>query len=109
MIADVLSELEQLLQAHGQPHFANLARRAHDAYLTNPEEFQKQMASVDWWGGSGALWEVNLRDQSDDRNLDQHFMTLIVRLVDALEEEGLATPRSRQVADVFREWLSKRY
>ncbi len=103
MITDVLAELEQLLRKHEQHYFADMAKKAHDTYLASPDEFRKLMTSVDWWGGSGALWEMNPGYSTGDEKLGREFTGLIVRLVDALDAEGFATPRARQVAAPFRE------
>jgi hypothetical protein len=99
-------ELEQLLRKHQQHTFADMAKHARETYTGRPEDFRKLMTSVDWWGGSGALWDINLGYATGDAKVGQQFQRLIIRLVEQLDAEGLATERSRSTAQVFREWLS---
>jgi len=107
VLSDVLLELEQLLRKNQQHYFADMTKQARETHAKNPDDFRKLMTSVDWWGGSGALWDMNLGYATGDDEAGQQFMRLIVRLVEKLDSEGFATERSRSIAEIFREWLSR--
>lgn len=41
-------------------------------------KFEKEINSVDMWGGSGAVWEVDLRDESLQQKFNVKMLALIV-------------------------------
>ncbi len=49
------------------------------------DDFLKLINSVDMWGGSGAVWEVNI----DDENKYKCFQQAIINLIDLMERTGV--------------------
>jgi hypothetical protein len=84
----------------------------HAAYVSSLIEMlerqdpriRDELASVDVWGGSGALWEIELARESGDA---RRFAELIILLADAAIRLGVAPERPAFIADTFRGWLAQ--
>jgi hypothetical protein len=100
-MTETLDELRDILQRQGHPGQADFVDRLLQLQERDPEEFRDLLQSATMWGGAGAVWEVY--PLGDD---NRRFGQLVVRLVGEMEPAGLGTPRSRQVAGVFSQWLA---
>lgn len=105
-IGTSLRQMERLLQKHNLTGQAEVVRQARSAHTGEPAQFQELIESPEMWGGAGAVWEVHLTSHS--RNAQealadqQRFQEALIQLVEALEEQGLATERARSIASTFK-------
>jgi hypothetical protein len=74
----------------------------------NPD--YKRLASIDMWGGSGAVWEVCLTSGggSDEEQADEKsFREAIVRIATAMDQMKIGTQRSRFIAETLQGWIDR--
>lgn len=74
----------------------------------NPD--YRRLCGIEMWGGSGAVWEVNLgaSQKSQEEKTDRAaFFRLFIRLAETLKQMGLGTDRSNFIAATFQTWLDK--
>lgn len=105
----ILRELSDLLARYGGEErsgfVADLARSA------DSDAFWSTVCGLEFWGGSGAVWEVEPFQYSQpdsDRSADDYrrFQALMVALSDTLDVKGLAGLSARN-ADLFRRELAE--
>ena len=78
--------------------------------LETPQPDYKRLASIDMWGGSGAVWEVCLTpgSHSDEERADEKsFREAIVRIAFAMDRMKIGTARSRFIAETLQGWLDR--
>ena len=62
-------------------------------------EFIALIQDINMWGGSGAVWEVAQLGTDTSE-----FRKAIIKLAAAMDRDGIATDRSRDIASVFDNW-----
>lgn len=103
----ILSEQSRLLRRYGYEE-----RSAFVAQLlaeTGSESFWRTLAGLEFWGGSGAVWEVapfqfthvDIETSAEDY---RRFQVLMIQLADILESKGMSFLAARN-ADLFRRQL----
>jgi hypothetical protein len=106
-----LRTLERLLRAYKYYAQANAIEDMLELRAAGDEAgFRREVLGATIWGGAGSVADANLRVEAgpehpmaaDDARAHDAAM---VALADALEAAGLGTPRTRQVAATFRDWL----
>ena len=105
-----LRELARLLQQYG--HYGQMEVAEDIAKsLSTPNPDYKRLTGVDMWGGSGAVWEVCLTlSESSEATADKKsFREIIIRIAYSMERLGIATRRSRDIAETFQMWVDKGY
>jgi hypothetical protein len=65
--------------------------------------FVKYLNTVDIWGGSGAAWEVYLKDDKINRK----FMNCIIDLIEKLKQTGIKIRGTKGISNYFKEEISK--
>ena len=96
----ILCELIKILRDNSHIPQADWVRQIHGALLRNDEvDFVKKLNSVDMWGGSGAVWEVQPFISSDD---EKQFGRNIIKLVEQMRISNIKYGRARSIADYFR-------
>lgn len=98
-IDQLLAELEELLTRNRYQTQADFISKLRD--LDDPNDFTEQVQSLDFWGGAGSVIGCAFVDLVEHRR----SVELVVELNEALEQIGLASPRSRQVSLTFEDWL----
>jgi hypothetical protein len=102
-----LSQAAGLLRKYGHYGQADVVDEIIASFQT-PNPDYKRLTGIDMWGGSGAVWEVNLAssrksvEQSADR---QAFHRAIIRIAAGMERLKIGTERSRSIAKIFQDWL----
>jgi hypothetical protein len=104
-----LIQLAGLLHKYGHHGQATVVDEIRASLETlNPD--YKRLASIDMWGGSGAVWEVSLTSSrtSPEGGADREsFHKTIIRIAESMDHLKIGTDRSRSIAKIFREWLDK--
>ena len=100
----VLDQIQVLLARYGYDERATFVANVSD--LARPEEFWRQVAGLEFWGGSGAVWEVEpfhlSHPEASGAVADyRQFQALMVELAGQLESKGLSDLAAR-TADLFR-------
>lgn len=104
-----METLDHLLNKYGHHALAAIAAKIAKSLNTSKPDY-KRLASVDMWGGSGALWEVDLISSkiSEEAYADKKsFRESIIRIATVMEGLGIANERSKWIARVFQVWLEK--
>lgn len=99
-LGTILDEMLVLLERHGAEDQALTVRRLRD--VEDPFDFGEMAQSLEVWGGVGSVIDVNLGSSRDNRR----FNELIVDFEEALDQLGLSSPRSAQVARTIEDWLN---
>ena len=97
-----LQAIHTLLVKHNHPGQARVIEELLSMYRTNIQQFCTSVTSVDVWGGSGAVWDVDI--QGADRFA---FRSSVIALAHAMDEVALGTDRSRWIASIFQQWNAK--
>lgn len=102
-----LSELSELLGRYGYDERAAFVGSVIDPIST--EAFWHTVAGPEFWGGSGAVWEVepfplSHPDAVGSADDYRRFQILMVELADRLEAKGVSGLASRR-ASLFRAQL----
>ena len=102
-ISEILDDIEQILLQAGDPGAGRLARLCAGGEKADRAQFVATLASGDVWNHMGSFFDRSL----EDRALDRRFRHAQIRLADALEAAGAATPDVRSWATVLRSWESQ--
>ncbi len=101
-----LNVILELYRHHGQARVVQeilaTLETAHPGYA--------HLRGIDMWGGSGAVWEVNLGSsrRSNEEKADRTaFFKAFIQLVKTMDHAGLGTARSRDIGETFQSWLDK--
>lgn len=100
----ILLEIADLLARYEYTERSNFVRVV--AASSDPEHFWTTVSGLEFWGGSGAVWEVepfhlSHPDVADAARDYRCFQRRMVDLSDALQQHGLANLSQRN-ADLFR-------
>jgi hypothetical protein len=106
-VQHALSELSELLGRYGHDERVSFIGTVIDPVPT--EAFWHSVAGPEFWGGSGAVWEVepfHLSHPDVETSAEDYrrFQILMVELADRLEAKGLSDLASRR-ASLFRAQL----
>jgi len=113
ILIENLREIESLLRKHGYVGQANAVARVITAEQAGDRvAFAREVTGLGFWGGAGSVADADLRYNSprppEEAAADvPRLRQYMVALADALEHEGLATQRTRDVASTFRYWLAQ--
>lgn len=105
-LRDCLSEVLRLLRRYGCVGQAQVVEDLLALLDKDTRGFIDSLCGLDVWGGSGAVWETELRSphiaDSDAKQDDARFQREVIRLRDIAARNGLATDRMNQVASILR-------
>lgn len=104
---DILRRLQELLARYGYDRPARLVDEA--IHTAQPERFWTIVSGLDFWGGAGAVWEVEPFDMShpdETASADDYrrFQVLMIELADILDAKGIGAMAARN-AELFRREL----
>jgi hypothetical protein len=109
-IASTLVELSSFLEEYGFGHHAGRLRYLADIYEKDDvQRFREEVNDPSMWGGAGAMWDAGPRDgrftDLEKANADEmRFRELVIRLVEELAKQDLASEDARARAEAFRTW-----
>ena len=104
-----LSQLAELLHKYGHDGQAAVVDEILATLETSTPDY-KRLASIDMWGGSGAVWEVCLIPSAmrvAGRDDETSFRSAIIRIAAAMDQMKIGTERTRFIAKTFQGWLDK--
>ena len=110
---DTLRTLESLLRRNGYGGQADALGRVRTAReMGDRQAFEREVTGLSIWGGSGSVADADVRSVSPQSPAEAkadvpQFYRGMIALAEAVEREGLGTPRIREVASVFRSWLAR--
>lgn len=104
-IRDILTQLSEILARYDYDERASFVRGLVEG-PTQDDDFWQTLAGLEFWGGSGAVWEIgpfHLTDPSIAMPPSDYrrFKALMVELADILDAKGLGAQASG-IAEVFR-------
>ncbi len=62
------------------------------------DKFQREINSLDMWGGAGAVWDIYIEDE----NLYKDFKNNIIKLIDLMEKSQKLKRSVRSVRNIFK-------
>jgi hypothetical protein len=98
----ILEEIKGILLRSDYFEHAKYVRSVIEMLKREDPGIQKELASLDFWGGSGALWDAFPPKESGDV---RRFAALIAELADAVIRLGIAPKRPAFIAATLRDWL----
>lgn len=106
---ETLSEIRDLLLKHGFPGQGAFIDRLIDTAQEDREGFAAGVSGGAVWGGAGAVWEVGTfkghRIPDAEAGKDEAlFRKAITRLAEEMDEAGIGTARSRDIAGILKYW-----
>ena len=110
-LIEALRTIESLLQKHGLGDWVDTPAIVAEAEAGIPGIAEK-LTGLSVWGGSGALWEINLAfgklAQPDASHDQRSFQSAIIVLADYLNAHEVGSERmrarAREIAAIFRRW-----
>jgi len=110
-IEQALTALRSFLQSVRMRSYFDLIDEALRLYSAGEQDqFREVILSNSVWGGAGSLCDINFLGQQpiqgrDARKDQKSLDLLLVQLAAALERQGLADDRIREIAAIFQRWL----
>ena len=104
-----LTQASELLHKYGHHGQGMVVDQIVTTLETQHPDYRR-LASIDMWGGSGAVWEVCLtsgRSSDEERSDEKSFREAIVRIAAAMDQMKIGTERSRFIAQTFQGWLDR--
>jgi hypothetical protein len=104
-----LTQASELLHKYGHHGQGTVVDQIVATLETRQPDY-KRLASIDMWGGSGAVWEVCLTSGggSDEERADEKsFREVIVRIAAAMDQMKIGTERSLFIAVTLQGWLDR--
>ena len=109
MLGRDLTQASDLLHKYGH-HAQGKVVDEMIASLEAADPDYKRLASVDMWGGPGAVWEVCLTPSSmnnEQRADETTFRKAIIRVAAAMDALKIGTERSQFIAKTLQGWIDK--
>jgi hypothetical protein len=108
-VVELLREMSRLLDEYGFEPQATYLSRLANVYGIDIDQFREELNDPAMWGGAGSVSDVGPRSGHfiDERSAEEdeyRYRDLMVRFVEQLDREGLASDRARSIAATFREW-----
>ena len=107
-----LTEIRDLLLKHDFPDQGSFVGRLVEMAEEGRDAFATEVTGGAMWGGAGAAWEVGTfkGHKIPDAEAGQDeaiFRKALIRLAEKMDEAGIGTPRSRDIAGILRYWQEK--
>lgn len=104
-----LAEVRDILKRYRREKQAEAIAKLIQLRTTDAAGFEQMITSDETWGGANSLWEVSLyEDATHPRDAvkedTRHFRDCFIRLIVAMEFEGLHHPRAETVMKTFITW-----
>lgn len=95
---ETLNNIENVLrEAKIYPQANYVEKTLESLKSDNYEEFKKELKSVNFWGGSGAVWEVYF----EDKKLEKKFGVEMIKLIDLMEKSKISNSSIKPLKKVF--------
>ncbi|HEX7906388.1 MAG TPA: hypothetical protein VF487_21085 [Chitinophagaceae bacterium] len=92
-LVQILSNASLIAQAQVAQTLIGLLEQQKD------EQFIKFLNGVDMWGGSGAVWEVNIEEVGKNREFEME----IIKLIDLMKETNILGKGIKPIRKIFEE------
>jgi hypothetical protein len=104
-----LTEVRDILKRYRREKQAEAIARLIHLRTSDAAAFEQMITSDDAWAGAHSLWEVSLyEDAVHPRDVvkedTRRFRDCFIRLIVAMEFEGLRHPRAETVMKTFITW-----
>lgn len=107
-VLEALEALVSILSKYGHTVQANFVECLLRLYEAGSPEFERKLASIDMWGGAGAVWDVSIPHGTADRS---RFFEALIALADYMSAHTIGPERIREraasTAAIFRQWLAQ--
>ena len=111
-VVATLRTMASVLSRHGYGGHAAFVEKLAQLAETGDPAFADKVGSATMWGGSGAVWEVNLHwgtPRPDEARADElRFRTAVSLLARYLNERGIGSDNARRaardIAATFEQW-----
>ena len=102
-IAEALTELRKILVAYERTHQAEAISKLQHWQVTDAARLENELVKDALWSGPRAIWMVSFYESSRQpkevvRDAEIHFRNCIIRLVEAMEAEGMRNMHAQKVA-----------
>ena len=95
---ETLANIENILrEAKIYPQANYVEKTLESLKSENYEEFKKEIKSVNFWGGSGAVWEVYF----EDKKLEKKFSVEMIKLIDLMEKSKISNSSIKPLKKLF--------
>jgi hypothetical protein len=105
-----LEALRYLLAKYQRGGQAIFVSNLIDMRRASDPDFLKYLASVEMWGGSGSVWEVDKFRSSNREGAyadELRFRNAIISIANQMEKDGVGSERTRYIAETFKVWTVK--
>jgi len=97
---NILSALYNILEETNNSPQANIILDVQNALnKKNYNDIRKVLNSVDMWGGAGAVWEVYIDNEIQEKKFKQE----IIKLIDLMEETNLLGSGIKRIKKILKE------
>lgn len=104
--AEELRTLGSILSKYGYTAQADFVEELLHLYENNSPEFAMKLASIEMWGGSGAVWDAYIPQGTPDQ---ARSLRALIALADYMNAQmigpKLMRERAESLASTFRQWL----
>ena len=95
---ETLANIENILrEAKIYPQANYVEKTLENLKSENYEKFKKEIKSVNFWGGSGAVWEVYF----EDKKLEKKFSVEMIKLIDLMEKSKISNSSIKPLKKLF--------
>lgn len=95
---ETLNNIEKVLREAKIYPQANYVEKTMETLKSyNYEQFEKELKSVSFWGGSGAVWEVYF----EDKKLEKRFSVEMVKLISLMEKSQISNNSIKPLKKIF--------
>jgi uncharacterized protein YfaS (alpha-2-macroglobulin family) len=91
-------------QSNNSPQARVMESALNSLKTNNEKEFTEISKSVDLWGGSGAVWEVNIEDKA----LSKTFYFELLKFTELLKENRISNYGIRSIANFLERLVNKK-
>jgi len=109
-ILEDLAVMEQLFRKYDLIGIANLMVKYAKIYQDDRSLFWSKVNSIDWWGGSGSIADINLyRDDmvisNGERKADNRKLrAALISIYREMSNTGYQNERAKSWVEIFMEW-----
>jgi hypothetical protein len=109
----ILRELDvivTLLLKYGDLSRASWIMKSKELFSKNRVQFWTGVNSLEWWGGSGSMADVNLYNpnsailETEQRDDNRRYRAALIAIYEEMVENGQENKRGEMWIDTFKKW-----